>query len=268
VRFYMQRVVQPFVHYELLAAGVASLCARSRAARLIPAYNGIRARILDWKNGGSVAMRDSLCLLFFACLYCTATASAQSANPYAMPQGHPAAEPDVKGSSMDDLNAFATDGAKVIESIRGDLTADGRSHVLLVLDPPATGAEKLGEGPSRHVALLVRDAAGQLHKASENDRIVPCSRCGGVAGDPYAYSRIGKGQFTIVIGGGSRERWTDEYTFTYVGAKKDWFVSSVVRKVIDNQTDKEKHVDLTEKELGMVSFADFDPAKLPDVTFP
>lgn len=256
------------MHYKFLAAGVALLCARSRAARLIHAYNGIRARVLDWKNGRSVAMRDSLCLLFFACLGCTATASAQSANPYAMPQGHPAAMPDVKGSSMDDLNAFATDGVKVLESIRGDLTANGRSDVLLVLDPPATGTEKLGEGPARLVVLLVRDAAGQLHKASENDRIVPCSRCGGVAGDPYAYSRIGKGQFTIVIGGGSRERWTDEYTFAHVGAKKDWFVSSVVRRVIDTLTNKEKHVDLTAEELGMVSFADFDPAKLPDVMLP
>jgi hypothetical protein len=169
---------------------------------------------------------------------------------------------------MDDLTAFATDGAKVLESIRGDLTAEGRSDVLLVLDPPATAAEKLGEGPSRRVVLLVRGAAGQLHKASENDRIVPCSRCGGLAGDPYAYSRIGKGQFTIVIGGGSRERWTDEYTFTYVGAKNDWFVSSVVRKVMDTDTDKEKYVHLTARELGTVSFADFDPGKLPEVALP
>ncbi|PTR33095.1 hypothetical protein C8J98_104311 [Luteibacter sp. OK325] len=213
-------------------------------------------------------MRNALRLLVLACLGCTATARAQSSNPYAIPHSHPAAIADVKADAMDDLTAFATDGAKVLESIRGDLTAEGRSDVLLVLDPPATATEKLGEGPSRRVVLLVRDAAGQLHRASENDRIVPCSRCGGLAGDPYAYSRIGKGQFTIVIGGGSRERWTDEYTFTYVGAKNDWFVSSVVRKVMDTDTDKEKYVHLTAKELGTVSFADFDPGKVPEVTLP
>jgi len=169
---------------------------------------------------------------------------------------------------MDDLTAFATGGAKVLESVKGDLTGEGRSDVLLVLDPPPTGKENLSQGAARHIVLLVRDEAGQLHQASANIRIVPCSTCGGVTGDPYAYSRISKGKFTIVIGGGSRERWTDEYTFTYVGAKKDWFVSSVTRKVVDTETDKEKHVDLTAQELGTVSFADFDPGKLPDVTLP
>lgn len=169
---------------------------------------------------------------------------------------------------MDDLTAFATDGTKILESVKGDLTGDGRTDVLLVLDPPLRGTGKLGEGPGRTVALLVRNEAGQLYKATDNSRIVPCATCGGIAGDPYAYSRVGESQFTVVVGGGSRERWTDEYTFTYVGAKKDWFVSSVSRKVIDTDADREKQVHLTTKELGTVSFADFDPGKLPEVTLP
>lgn len=169
---------------------------------------------------------------------------------------------------MDDLTAFATDGEKVLESVKGDLTGHGRADVLLVLDPPHTGKEKLGGGAAREVVLLVRDEAGQLHKATANPRIVPCALCGGVSGDPYAYSRIGKGEFTIVVGGGSRERWSDEYTFVYVSAKKDWFVSSVARKVLDAATDKEKQHDLTPNELGSVSFSDFDPSRLPEATVP
>lgn len=215
-----------------------------------------------------MTIRGRLRLLQLAYLGVAAAANAQSANPYAKPHFAPTAATPAKGNAMDDLTAFATGGAKVLESVKGDLTGDGRYGVLLVLDPPLTGKETLGQGPSRHVVLLIRDGAGQLQRASSNDRIVPCSLCGGIAGDPYAYSRIGKGQFTVIIGGGSRERWTDEYTFTYVGAKKDWFVSSVVRKVVDTGTDKEKHVDLTAKELGTVSFADFDPGKLAEVTLP
>lgn len=207
-------------------------------------------------------------LLLLASLSLAATINAQNANPYARHPPAPTAATPAKGTAMDDLTAFATGGAKVLESIKGDLTGDGRSDVLLVLDPPLTGKEKLGEGPGRTVVLLVRDDVGLLHKKSANHLIVPCASCGGVTGDPYAYSSISKGQFTIVIGGGSRERWTDEYTFTYVGAKKDWFVSSVVRKVVDTDTDKKKHVDLTAIELGTVSFGDFDPSKLPEVTLP
>jgi hypothetical protein len=205
-------------------------------------------------------------LLLLASLTLATTIYAQNTNPYARRPPAPTAVASAKGNAMDDPTTFATDGAKVLESIKGNLTGDGRSSVLVVLDPPLTGKEKLGEGPGRTVVLWVRDDTGVLHQASANSLIVPCASCGGAAGDPYAYSRIGRGQFTIVIGGGSRERWTDEYTFTYVGAKKDWFISSAVRKVVDTDTDKDKHVNLTARELGTVSFADFDPGKLPEVT--
>jgi hypothetical protein len=42
----------------------------------------------------------------------------------------------------------------------------------------------------------------------------------------------------------------------------------VVRRVVDTETDKEAHIALSEKELGTVSFTDFDPSKLPEVTLP
>lgn len=205
-----------------------------------------------------------LCLLALAWMGLAASAHAQSANPYATPSAAAAAQ----GSAMDDLTSFATGGAKVLESIKGDLTGERSADVLLVLDPPLTGKETLGQGAWRDVVLLTRDANGTLHKAASNPRLVPCAQCGGMAGDPYAYSRISKGQFTIVIGGGSRERWTDEYNFTYVGAKKDWFVSTVVRRVADSITGKQKHIELATRELGTVTFAAFDPGQLPEVTLP
>ncbi|APG04864.1 hypothetical protein BJI69_13820 [Luteibacter rhizovicinus DSM 16549] len=169
---------------------------------------------------------------------------------------------------MDELTAFATHGAKLLESVKGDLTGDGQGGALLVLDPPPTVNGEPGQEPFRLVVLLLRDPTGQFKRVSENGRLVPCSRCGGAAGDPYAYSRVGKGQFTVVVGGGSRERWSDEYSFTYQATKRDWFVSSVTRKVFDTETEKEKHIDLTTQELGTISFTDFDPSHLPEVTLP
>lgn len=206
--------------------------------------------------------------MFVAVLGVSTTVSAQTTNPYAKPSPAPTSATQANHIPMDNLTSFATGGTRILESIKGDLTGKGRADVVLVLDPPLSGKEKLGEGANREVALLTRDDAGQLHRAASNARIVPCAQCGGVAGDPYAYTRIGKAEFTIVVGGGSRERWTDEYTFTYVDVKKDWFVSTVVRKVVDTDGDKEKHVTLTGKDLGETSFSAFDPSHLPEVTLP
>ena len=194
-------------------------------------------------------------------------ANAQIANPYAKPTAAPSAPQD-KGTKMDDLKSFATGGAKILESTKGDLTGDGRQGAVLIIDPPGGEGAKLGEGPARDVVLVVADASGRPQKAASNARIVPCASCGGVAGDPYGYTRVAKGQFTIVNGGGSRERWSDEYTFTWSPARKDWLASHVVRKVSDGDTGKEKHVDLSAKELGDVSFKDFDPSHLPEATLP
>lgn len=194
-------------------------------------------------------------------------AGAQIANPYAKPTAAPSAPQD-KGTKMDDLKSFATGGARILESTKGDLKGDGRQGAVLILDPPGGTDAKLGEGPSRDVVLVVPDASGHLQKAASNARIVPCATCGGVAGDPYGYTKVGKGQFTIVNGGGSRERWSDEYTFTWSAVKKDWLASHVLRKVADGESGKEKQVDLSAKQLGDVTFGDFDPGHYPEAKLP
>jgi hypothetical protein len=206
-------------------------------------------------------------LALIALLTVPAWAHAQIANPYAKPTAAPSAPQD-KGTKMDDLKAFATGGGKLLESTKGDLTGDGHQGAVLIIDPPGGADAKLGEGPARDVVLVVPDASGHLQKAASNDRIVPCATCGGVAGDPYGYTRVSKGEFTIVNGGGSRERWSDEYTFTWSAAKKDWLASHVLRKASDGDTGKEKQVDLSARELGEVSFKDFDPSHLPEATLP
>lgn len=74
--------------------------------------------------------------------------------------------------------------------------------MLLVLDPPSTGNEKLREGAKRDLLILIRNATGPLQKVAQNDKIVPCARCGGIAGDPFSYLQIGKDSFTAVSEGG------------------------------------------------------------------
>lgn len=45
-------------------------------------------------------------------------------------------------------------------------------------------------------------------------------------------------------------------------------MTRVVRRVDDTITGKYKSSELTPKELGSVTFSDFDPSTLPEVTLP
>lgn len=172
-----------------------------------------------------------------------------------------------QGKPTDDLKAFVGN-SRLLDAKTGDINGDGKPDTLLVLDPPTTGAEKLGEGPSRIVLLLTRNASGQREKAAQNDKLVPCAQCGGIAGDPYSYTQVGNGQFTVVTEGGSREHWSNEYFFSYAQAQDGWLLHEVKREVTDQKTGKHKVLDLVPKDFGTVRFLDFDPATLPEVTLP
>ncbi|WP_090449145.1 hypothetical protein [Dyella sp. OK004] len=169
---------------------------------------------------------------------------------------------------MDDLKAFATNGARIMDSLTGDLNNDGKPDVLLVLDPPADSSQKLGEGAPRTVLVLIRGEDDQLHEAASNQKVVPCATCGGVSGDPYGFVRVEPGQFTVRNGGGSREHWSDEFTFKYSADRKDWLLDKATRRVTDQDTEAHKTLELTPKDFGSITFKDFDPAKLPEVVLP
>lgn len=171
-------------------------------------------------------------------------------------------------SATDEFEAFSTNGTHIMDKKIGDLSGDGSSGAILVLDPASSEHDQSGQGLPRTVLLLARDASGTWHKVEQNDKLVPCKRCGGSSGDPFGYLGIGKGTFTIITQGGSRERWGNIYTFTYSPERKTWLLSSVRRSVADSITETSKHIMLTSKELGIVDFEHFDPAKLPDVTLP
>ncbi|MEE7545774.1 hypothetical protein HF319_00810 [Xanthomonas sp. Kuri4-1] len=163
---------------------------------------------------------------------------------------------------MPNPDSFIPTGWKALEKVRGDLTGAGRSDALVVASPPSAEEEKLGEGEPRTVLLLKQDAAGLLTRVAENRRIVPCARCGGLAGDPYAYSRIEKGGFTLSISAGSRERWADDYSFRYRPDEGTWVLDKVMREVTDTESDQLRKLELTDKDFGHITFEDFDPVKL------
>ena len=162
-----------------------------------------------------------------------------------------------------DPAAFLPANARILDKQQGDLDGQGGKGILLILDPASKGNEKLGEGDPRTVLLLTSDESGALQKAAENARIVPCARCGGTAGDPFGFARIDKGSFTIAISGGSRERWSDEFTFHFDPASKTWLLEKASREVIDNATQEHEHLGLTRADFGDIPFSEFDPDALP-----
>lgn len=158
---------------------------------------------------------------------------------------------------------FVPEGATLVDTVCGDLTGRGTHDALIVFSRPTSEQTPLGQGPARTVVLLTGDASGVLRKEAENGNIVPCERCGGIAGDPYAYARIEAGTLTLAVSGGSRERWFHDYVFRYASQSATWQLEQVVRGVTDTQTGHQEQEALTAADFGDIGFADFDPATLP-----
>ncbi|WP_231118164.1 hypothetical protein [Lysobacter silvisoli] len=171
-------------------------------------------------------------------------------------------------SVQDDLSRFIPAGSKRLALQRTDLDGDGREDALLIVDPPSAADAKLGEGAPRSVLVLIRDADGRLQAARRSDKLVPCARCGGIAGDPFGYLRVHPGGFTVLLEGGSRERWSDEFVFDYSAPQQDWLLAKAVRSVVDTETGQDKRIELRVDDFGEVRFEAFDRDRLPSVREP
>src|SRR3954462_12309690 len=84
-----------------------------------------------------------------------------------------------------EVRPFVEAGSKAIAVEAADLNGDGRGDFVLVLERENPPKDKddfpVGQRP---LLILVRGADGKLSAAKRNERVVMCSRCGGVFGDP------------------------------------------------------------------------------------
>ena len=142
------------------------------------------------------------------------------------------------------LHAFAEGNTKILDIQQGDLTGDGGQGAALVLDHPGTGSEK---------------------QVGRNDLLIPCAQCGGMAGDPFGYIQVNEGRFTVLTEGGSRERWSNEYTFKYSAEQQDWLLEKTVWTMADTETGEERRIELTSKEFGSIRFDELVPETLQKV---
>jgi hypothetical protein len=157
---------------------------------------------------------------------------------------------------------FVEAGTKAIAVEAADLNGDGRGDFVLVLERenPAKDADDFPVN-QRPLLLLVRGEDGKLSAAKRNERLVMCSRCGGVFGDPFEGVTAGRNTFTVDFYGGSNWRWKYTYKFNYSRVDKTWqLVRAEEISYHTSDPDKMKtRVYTPPRDYGKIDLADFDP---------
>jgi hypothetical protein len=157
---------------------------------------------------------------------------------------------------------FVEAGTKAIAVEAADLNGDGRGDFVLVLERENPPKDKddfpVGQRP---LLLLMRGADGKLSAAKRNERLVMCSQCGGVFGDPFEGVTVGRNTFTVSFYGGSNWRWAYSYKFNYSRLDQTWqLVRAEETSFHTSDPDKMKTlVFIPPRDYGKVDIADFDP---------
>ncbi|HEX8687771.1 MAG TPA: hypothetical protein VF736_08950 [Pyrinomonadaceae bacterium] len=161
-----------------------------------------------------------------------------------------------------EVRPFVAEGTKAIALEAADLNGDGRGDFILVLEREAP-AKDANDFPvnQRPLLLLVRGEDGRLAAAKRNERLVMCSQCGGVFGDPFEGVEAGRNTFTVNFYGGSNWRWKYSYQFNYSRVDRTWQLVRV-EEINYHTSDPDKmkrRVFTPPRDYGKVDIADFDP---------
>ena len=161
-----------------------------------------------------------------------------------------------------EVRPFVEAGTKAIAVEAADLNGDGRQDFVLVLERenPATDKDDFPVN-QRPLLILLRGEGGRLAAAKRNERLVMCSKCGGVFGDPFEGVEAGRNTFTVNFYGGSSWRWKYAYRFNYSRVDKTWqLVRAEEISYHTSDPDKMKtRVFTPPRDYGKIDLADFDP---------
>ena len=161
-----------------------------------------------------------------------------------------------------DVLPFVEAGTKAIAVEKSDLNGDGREDFILVLEKekPARDADDFPVG-QRPLLILLRGADGKLTVSKRNDRVVMCSQCGGVFGDPFEGVIAGRNTFSVEHYGGSAERWKFSYQFNYSRVDKTWQLVRVqeIHYHTSNPNGGTDKIYRPPKNFGKIDIANFDP---------
>lgn len=161
-----------------------------------------------------------------------------------------------------EVRPFVESGTQPLFSADADLNGDGLQDFVLVLErQKAKPSDPEIEERQRPLLILVRQPGGTLKEVKRNEKIVYCSFCGGVWGDPFQGVKAGPKTFTVSHYGGSAWRWSVDYKFNYSRRDNTWQLVRVEESNFHaSEPDKaEKDVSTPPKDYGKIDIADFDP---------
>jgi len=162
-----------------------------------------------------------------------------------------------------EVKPFVEKGAKTIALETADINGDGLKDYVLVLERENLTEKDEFDYPKnqRPLLLLTRGKGNKLSEAGRNEKIVMCSECGGMMGDPFAGVAVGRNTLTVNHYGGSAWRWETSYKFNYSRIDKTWqlvrFERSDFHAADDERTIKRRV--MTPKDFGKIDLAGFDP---------
>jgi hypothetical protein len=157
---------------------------------------------------------------------------------------------------------FIESGTKAIALEKGDLNGDRRSDFILVLEKANPAKDDNGfPVKQRPLLILLRGADGKLTSAKRNERVIMCSECGGVFGDPFEGVIAGRNTFSVEHYGGSNWRWKYSYKFNYSRLDKTWQLVRV-EELSYHTSDPNKvetKIYTPPRHFSKIGIADFDP---------
>jgi len=160
-----------------------------------------------------------------------------------------------------DVRNFILPGYEPLDYIKGDLNADKRSDVILILKQIGEDSLSIsGDESLRPFLLLIRQPDNKLKQVLRNDHVIMCRQCGGVFGDPYADIMTFSGGFSLHFYGGSSWRWAYVYKFSYKPLKKNWYLVNELQSSFQAGDPEAtmKDVTISETELGPVPLEKFN----------
>src|ERR1043166_175155 len=157
---------------------------------------------------------------------------------------------------------FVESGTRAIALEKSDRNGDGKGDFILGLEKekPAKDADDFPVG-QRPLLILLRGADGKLKLAKRNERIVMCSQCGGVFGDPFEGVIAGRNTFSVEHYGGSSWRWKYSYKFNYSRIDKTWQLVKVeeINYRTFNPEKMTTKIYTRPRYFGKIDVANFDP---------
>jgi hypothetical protein len=162
---------------------------------------------------------------------------------------------------------FVENGTVPISAVQADLNGDGLDDLILVLErKKAKETDREIVENQRPLLILLRQTDGSLKVVKRNTKIVYCSTCGGMMGDPFVGIEASPRTFTVAHYGGSAWRWSVNYKFNYSRKDGSWQLVRVEENSFHaSEPERSKAKTYTPpKSFGKIDIADFDPQNWKD----